>query len=350
MRGDKERSLLLASALRGIWRDELPRLEISDAEFIEIIPLLLGSGVAALSWRRIRNTALGNSPAAADLLDGYRLYAIHNALIENQIAEVFASFRALAIEPILIKGWAVARLYAEKGLRLYGDIDLVVRPSDYETARGLINSRKYGVDLHDGLSKLDPHPLDDLYARSQLVKLKDADVRVLGAEDHLRVLCAHFLRDGAWHVRGLCDIALAVEKRPDGFDWDICLGKDKRRADWVACAIGLAHRLLDARVDDTPVAARAADLPRWLIPAVLKQWRNPIVADHYPQELMIRSLRNPLRAAKAMLDRWPDPVRATVMMEGRFNNLPRLPLQAGLYVWRVADFLKRLPELFGRAR
>ncbi len=350
MRGDKERSLLLAAALRGIWRDDPPRLEISDAEFIEIIPLLLGSGVAALSWRRIRNTSLTNSPASADLLDGYRFYSLHNALIENQIAEVFARFRALGIEPILIKGWAIARLYAEKGLRLYGDIDLVVRPSDYETALGLLNSRKYGVDLHCGLSKFDAHPLDDLYARSQLIKLKDADVRLLGAEDHLRVLCEHFLRDGAWQARALCDIALAVESRPEGFDWGICLGENKRRADRVACAIGLAHRLLGARVAGTPVEARAADLPQWLVPAVLKQWRNPSVADHYPQELMINAMSNPLRAVKAMLNRWPDPVRATVMLEGEFNNLPRLPFQAGLYLWRMADFLKRLPEFFEKAR
>ncbi|MEW6209372.1 MAG: nucleotidyltransferase family protein [Acidobacteriota bacterium] len=348
MSEDKKRSLLMVAALRGIWRDEPLPLEISDAEFREVIPLLLGSGFAALGWRRIRNTPLATSPDAADLLDGYRLYSLHNAVIENQIAEVFASFRAHSIEPILIKGWAVARLYAEKGLRLYGDIDLVVRPSDYEAASGLLNDRKYAVDLHSGLSKLDAHTMDELYARSQIVKLKSEDVRVLGAEDHLRVLCEHFLRDGGWQARALCDISLAVENRPAGFDWDICLGKDERRAEWVACAIGLANRLLDAKIDDTPVASDR--LPRWLVPAVLKQWRRPNVSDHYPQELMIKSLVNPLRAAKALLGRWPDPVRATVMMEGRFNNLPRLPFQAGLYMWRMADFLKRLPHSFERAR
>jgi hypothetical protein len=347
---DKEMGLLLAAALKGIWRDEPPRLEISDQEFIEIIPLLLGSGVAALSWRRIRNTALEKSSATADLLNGYRLYALQNALVENQIKEIFASFRALRIEPILIKGWAIGRLYPEKGLRFYGDIDLVVRPSDYETALDLIKSRKYSVDLHNGISKLDHNPMDELCARSQLVKLDSMDVRVLSPEDHLRLLCTHFLRDGAWNLRGLCDIAVAVENRPEGFDWDICLGKDKRRADWVACAIGLAHRLLGAKVDDTPVAERAADLPRWLLPAVLKQWKRPKVADHFPQELMIKSFGNPLRAARALLNRWPDPVRATVMMEGRFNNFPRLPFQTGLYLWRVADFLKLLPEMFEKAR
>jgi hypothetical protein len=338
----------MTSTLRGIWRDETPRLEISRSEFCEIIPLLLGSGFAALIWRRIRNTPLASSPDAAALLDGYRLYSLHNGVIENQIREVFASFRATGIEPILIKGWAVARLYAEKGLRLYGDIDLVVRPSDYEAASELLKDRKYQVDLHGGLSKFDPHPLEELYARSQMVKLENADVRVLSTEDHLRLLCEHFLRDGAWQARALCDISLALEKRPAGFNWDICMGKDRRRAERVACAIGLAGRLLDARIDDTPVADRR--LPRWLIPAVLKQWRRPNVSDHYPQELMIRSLGNPLRAARAMLGRWPDPVRATVMMEGRFNNLPRLPLQAGLYVWRMADFLRRLPSSIGRAR
>jgi hypothetical protein len=59
-----------------------------------------------------------------------------------------------------------------------------------------------------------------------------------------------------------------------------CFGRNKRRADWIACVIGLANRLLGAELRDVPVEYRANSLPRWLISSVLKQWSTP-----YPPNL-----------------------------------------------------------------
>lgn len=349
MRRDKETSLLLAKTLRGVWRDEPPRLGISRDEFIKHIPLFLGSGTAAMVWRLVRNSDLKDSPPVLNLLEGLRYYAIQNAVIEKIIKEALSLFRSREIEPILIKGWAIARLYPEKGLRLCGDIDLVVRPDQYSLALDLVTRHRFPVDLHSGLSKLDLHPIEELYDRSQLVRLDETDVRLLSPEDHLRILCLHFLRDGAWLPRGLCDIALAVESRPQDFDWDICLGKNRRRADWVACAVGLAHQLLGADTDDTPLAERAANLPRWLLPAVLRQWENPVVDDRRPPELISESLSHPSHIPKAIRRRWPDPIRATVRLEASFDEFPRLPLQAILFLRRIEAFVNRLPALLRKS-
>src|SRR5207302_3420550 len=131
--------------------------------------------------------------------------------------------------PVVVKGGAVARLYGEPGLRPYGDLDLCVRPSDQAAARAALQAPDAPpvlVDLHSDYS---PHQrghslmkdcrVEELYDRSQLVRLGEAEVRILGPEDHLRFLCLHMLGHGAWRPLWLCDIAVALEARPADFDW-----------------------------------------------------------------------------------------------------------------------------------
>src|SRR5205814_891640 len=80
---------------------------------------------------------------------------------------------------------------------------------------------------------------------------------VLGPEDHLRLLCLHMLVHGVCRPLWLCDIGAALESRPAEFDWRWFLSGDPRRTRWALCALGLAHELLGARLQDTPVAERA---------------------------------------------------------------------------------------------
>lgn len=253
------------------------------------------------------------------------------------------------VQPILIKGWAAARLYPERGLRPYGDIDLMVRSEQYP--HGLIATRDIGgesnIDLHNGFGERDNSRFDDLFERSQTIELDDVDVPVLSPEDHLRVLCLHLLRHGAFRPLWLCDVAVAVETRSPEFDWDLCLSTDKRVADWIACTIGLAHQLLGAQVDDTPVADRAKNLPSWLVPTVLKLWEKPFAMDHgiaKHRAPMSKYLRDPRGLLADLRNRWPDPISATVYTKGPFNELPRWPFQIGECVSRTARFLARLPK------
>jgi hypothetical protein len=343
----KSPGTLIAAALAGAWRRVPGETAISAEDLAVITPLLLGSGAGALAWWRVRDSALRASAAARELREAYRFHTLGAALHELGIKEAFRLLRAAGVAPVLVKGWAVTRLYPEKGLRPYGDIDLCVRPEEYPRAAAALDgseARKYSVDLHEGFENLDEESVEDLYARSRLERLDDCDVRVLGPEDHLRVLCVHFLRHGAWRPLWLCDVAAAVESRPADFDWDRCLGGDRRRADWVVCTIGLAHRLLGARVEDTPVAGRASRLPGWLLPAVVAQWETPCAPDHFPPELMLTSLRHPSRVPRALRDRWPNPIEATISVKGSFNELPRLPFQLGACLSRTTRFLGRLAK------
>ena len=337
---------VLAKALAGSWRPAPPALEISAGELKRIAPLLLGSGAAALGWWKVRHSDLKTSQAALQLQQAYRLYTLYAALREREIKQAFALLRSAGVDSLLIKGWAIARSYPEQALRPYGDLDLCVRPSQYALAEAALGKMKDGecpVDLHEGVTKLDDRSWDELYARTHLLRLGEVEVRVLSPEDHLRLLCVHLLRHGAWRPLWLCDIAAAVEFRQHGFDWDRCLGGNSRRADWVACAAGLAHRLLGAKIDDTPVAHRAKHLPRWLTATVLKQWEKPSPPIYYSKPVGMY-LRDPVGLLKGLRSRWPNPIEATIGLNGPLNDLPRLPFQLGSCLSRAAQFLARLPE------
>ena len=54
--------------------------------------------------------------------------------------------QAHGIDPVLIKGWAVNRLYPEGIVRPAGDIDLVVPDGEYARAKTLLAGRR--LSLH----------------------------------------------------------------------------------------------------------------------------------------------------------------------------------------------------------
>ena len=338
---------VLAEFLAASWRPVPPDPVITEQELKLIAPLLLKSGTAALGWRLIRNSSLNESPEGLELKTAYQLHSLQSAIHKAEIEEVIALLNAAGVEPVLVKGWAVARLYPEEGLRPYGDIDLCFLPDEYQKASSLLSSpdaRKYGVDVHEGFSKLDGLSIDELMSRTELIRLGAAKFRVLGYEDQLRIFCTHLLRHSAWRPLWLCDIGMAVESRPATFDWERCLGTDKRESDWVLCAIGLAHLLLDARVDDTPAARRAENLPQWFIRGVMRNWDAPF-PDNYPPlsyvPPMSTYLRRPRGVLKALRKRWPDPIEATIRLRGPFNEMPRMPFQLGNALWRIVRFITR---------
>ena len=325
----------------------MPAADCSPEELESITPLLLETGAAAIAWRRVRDSELAGTVAASQLHDTYRLYRLLAVIYERTVAEVFKLLRSHSIEPIMVKGWAVARHYAEPGVRPCGDLDLCVRKEQHAAAFDLLKSRvhrAHSVDLHKEFRYLDYHAFDELMARSRLVELEGVGVRMLSAEDHLRVLCYHFLREGGWRPLWLCDIAVALESRPEDFDWDLCLGSNRRRADWAACAIKLAHILVGATMHDAPLAVRNARLPGWLMPSILRQWEVRSMSQRH-RSPMSSTMSHPIRTLKGLRHHWPTPVEATVVLGASFNEMPRLPLQAIECLSRAGLLLARLSHM-----
>jgi hypothetical protein len=344
---EKRRGGLISEVLDKIWRFAPSTLNFTSEAFGEIAPLLLKSGSAALGWRAISRSDLRDSPIGFELHQAYRLHTLQAALHERSLIQLAAYLRENNLEPLLGKGWAIARSYPEAGLRPYGDFDLYIRPEEHSTMMALLrapNAPAASVDLHRGCAELDDRSFDEIFSRSRLVPAGGTEVRIFGAEDHLRLLCLHMFRHGAWRPLWLVDVAVALETRQEDFDWDYFLSGDRLRTDWVACAILLANELIGARIDDTPLAHRAGSLPGWLRPTVLRQWGTE-PKPHGTRTPMSHYLSHPSGLIEALRIRWPNAIEASVGVRAPFNQFPRLPFQIAECVARSTRFAMSLPRL-----
>jgi putative nucleotidyltransferase-like protein len=329
---------LLARLLDGAWREEPPPAQFAPEDLRTVAPLALRGGVGALLWRRLRGSAPFVQAAARDLRQAHRLYALEAAVQRRTIAAGLAALRAEGLSPLLGKGWAMARLYPETGLRPAGDVDLYVPPAQAARARACLRGAGVdGVDLHAGAAELDDRPWEERLERAERLEVEGTVIPVFGAEDHLRLVALHLLRHGGWRPLWLCDVAVAVEALPEDADWDRLLGRG-RRADAVGCALALARDVLGARLERAPEAVRVRVLPPWIVPALLRPWGDPQLVPQSQRRPWAADLRRPATALRALLRRWPGPVEATANLRAPFNRLPRLPFQVAECVRRTSRF------------
>src|SRR5437016_12703833 len=129
---------LIARALSGAWRSDVPPLALSSTELSEIAPILLRTGEGGLLWWRVRSTPLADTAAAVELLEVYRHFALQAAIRDRHLVQALTLLRSAGVEPLLVKGWAVARLYPSPGLRPYGDLDFCVRPDQFARAQAAL--------------------------------------------------------------------------------------------------------------------------------------------------------------------------------------------------------------------
>ena len=275
------------------------------------------------------------------MADDVRWYLLFLRRYEIKTAEIFKTFRERGIEPMLIKGWAAAKFYPPDAARYFSDIDVAVSDADYPKAAALLNGplAEFGIDLHRELRHLDKLPWEDLLARSELPEVNGTGFRVLCPEDHLRVMCVHWLTDGGEYKERLWDIYHVVDSTRDTFDWDKCLapaGPTRRK--WITSVIGLAHRYLGLDISDLPIAAEANDLPVWLINAVEKAWASDVRL--IPLQLCIGDRRKLLQQIRKRLP--PNPVQATIDVEGEFDNGSRIPYQFRDFFLRASPWLRRI--------
>jgi Uncharacterised nucleotidyltransferase len=333
---------MIAIALRGAWRDAPPPLDLDEGELQIIARALLRSGSAALVWWKARRTHSDLAALHDDFHTTYKYQTLRTAIHDLEVKQVLTALRAAGVEAMLIKGWAIARRYPEPALRPYGDLDLCVRPEQFDAAQGVLQEsgrRKLPIDLHCGVERLDYESADTLFDRAIIVPGDGTMVLMPSEEDHLRMMCLHLLRHGAWRPIWLCDVALAIETRSAGFDWKRFYGRDSTRREWLGCVVKLARDLLGGRCDEALIANNTRPAPRWLMRTIERRWSRWFNGD-YRDHAFRSLLRNRFEPARALEDLYfrCDPLRATVEVSGSFNRLPRLPYQ-------VAAVVRRLPEL-----
>jgi hypothetical protein len=254
----------------------------------------------------------------------------------NEAKAVRASrlFRDHGLNAVLIKGVAAALNYPSTEFRDSIDLDLAVDPLAYDRAYELIHSPEaigLSIDLHRGLRHLDLLDWADLYRNSVDVELSEGTIRLLRPEDHLRILCVHWLTDGGANRHRLWDIYYAINNRPVDFDWDRCLkSAGQRRQRWIECAAGMAAQSLGLDLSDTPLKGAKGRLPNWFVSTVESEWTD---------ETLFRPLRDSmddlptfLRQLKKRLP--PNPITATILQNGSLDAPTRIFYQLGSMVSR----------------
>ena len=323
----------LGEVLRGSWRGHLSEDITFSSELLgRLAAPLTSSGAASLAWFRICRS---QSRMPSDTLREYREAHIASIVAaarhESELERLLRAFDDANIRVILLKGWPVARLYPQSGLRPSGDIDLWVNPQQRDRAGALLRdlSTVHAVDLdHDQLRRFEDREFEQFYAVSETVRLGSVGVKVLRREEQIRILCLHFLKHGGWRPIWLCDIAVLLESGHPKFDWDLCLGKNSRRARWIGCTIALAHELLEARIPDAAPGCVTAAAPKWLVRTVLREWSDPQPPETPALRFLLPALRvRPSSLGAILRGRGRNPIQATVDRNGTFNALPRWPYQ-----------------------
>lgn len=258
---------------------------------------------------------------------------------ETRLEKVWKEFLNAGFDPILIKGWATALKYPNPAERLYVDIDLIFNPSEFEGANNfaLKAINELPVDLHNGARHLDSFSFEKLYENSVLVKCGETNIRILSEEDHLRILCVHWLNDGGSYKEKLWDIYYAVDNRRVGFDWDKCLNVvEVKRRKWIITAIALAHRYFGLKVDDLPFKNELDNIPKWVIRTVEREWSSDIKL--MPLHYYLNDKKGLWEQIKKRIP--PNAIQATIEVNGSFDNTPRI-------FYQVADIFKRtLPSIY----
>lgn len=261
---------------------------------------------------------------------------------ERQIADAFKLFREQGIEPLLIKGWAAARYYPPDKPRFFGDTDIAVSAEDYERAATLIRTPAFdfiAIDLHKELRALDTIPWDDIIAHSELIETEFGTIRVPCAEDHLRILCVHWLTDGGAYKNKLWDIYYLISNRGNDFSWKRALGSiSETRQQWIKSTIAITHKYLGLDVESLPFADEVKTVEPWLTRAIEKEWATDV------RLLPIHTvLSDPKRVWQQIRKRIPpNPIQSTVEMEGRFDARTRIFYQIGNYFQRITPMIQRV--------
>ncbi len=279
---------------------------------------------------------------SAMIVDELRWHKLSMRRFEIGIVDAFEQFRSKGIKPILFKGWAAARNYPPDRPRFFGDVDLAVSHEQFDLAKKLIATKGFasiGIDLHREFRHLDKVPWATLFARSQVVVVDGVGIRILRPEDHLRVLCVHWLTDGGACKERLWDIYFAVKNRPKDFDWDLCLESvSETRRRWVITTVALAKRYLGLDVSSLPFEAETEQIPRWLIRCVEKEWTTNV---------RLRPLHTCLRQPSILLQQIlkripPNPIQATIDTEGEFDDGSRYRHQLGSIFARIKPSSRRI--------
>lgn len=260
------------------------RTRMNEATQHEVIKLLNNSlgwdyivrcstrhGISPLLYRNLRKINAGNDVPAevmTELMERYYNNIDRNLRIYNELSKVLKAFTDAGIDVIVLKGAVLAEtVYKNVGLRVIGDVDLLVKKGDLPIAKKELARLGYNplqcdftqwhadqgrllthmhltpyckkeglwIEVHWDLQTLtSPYRIDinTFWSNAQPVTIANVDVLMLVPEDLLLHLCLHLdqhLRSGAIPLRWYCDIAEVIRHYEAEIDWNYLIQSSKNQ-------------------------------------------------------------------------------------------------------------------------
>ena len=227
----------------GLWGDapELPDTTPSEDDWKKVYSLSMSQTVAGLVTDGASACPADYVPKAVSLKLMSTLIRIEktNAALDAHVSRFVSLLESSGVQPVLVKGQAVAQCYIHPSGRMAGDIDLVIDPGQYEAAKAVItptadhtadgdsSKMHFGatfgsveLELHGTVRTSLGHKVNDVLddVQAQLFReggcrrwnCLDTQVRIPSADFDALFIFTHLLQHffcGGLGLRQLCDWA-----------------------------------------------------------------------------------------------------------------------------------------------
>ena len=268
-----------------------------------VFRLAIRHGTIPALYRHFTMTCPGVAPQVVmdRIRAQYEYNSLRNLSQTRELIRLLDALEADGVEALAYKGPTLAaHVYGDLAQRQFGDLDLIVRPSDAARAAALLAEQGYhGAPWPEGatgaayLARSHVHAfrnasgsvevelhwaflprefsfdadIDRWWGRLERRTLGGASVRALPPEELLLVLCAHGCRHLWVRLKSVCDVA-ALVAREERLDWSRALGEaaDAGARRMLALGLALARDLTGAalptdigrRVDAEPAVQSLA--------------------------------------------------------------------------------------------
>lgn len=221
----------------------------------QVLRLAVRHGLAPLLYQTL-NVVAPNAvpePQWTQLRNAFQVNAQRNLFQTGELLNLLSVFEAESILAIPFKGPVLASsIYKNLALRRFGDLDLLVHPSDVDRAKSVLIAQGYellvgwdweyhfihpvkgtNVDLHQALT---PRffsfalSVGELRSRLQPCFLAGRQVPNFATEDLLLILATQVGKDCChWRIRlaQLCDVAELIRGNPN-LDWTHVIQQSRR--------------------------------------------------------------------------------------------------------------------------
>src|SRR5437762_10223941 len=100
---------VIAALLTRAWRADAPANSADADDLTPIAALCVSLGAAPLAWWTLRSSSLATQPVASQFHDAFRLSSLQAVRQRTSLIDLVTLLRNHGIDPIVVKGWAIAR-------------------------------------------------------------------------------------------------------------------------------------------------------------------------------------------------------------------------------------------------